>query len=143
MKKIIIGLVLALGALSVASAAAPSASAWESPARPKKTETVTFKVSMHCRNCVNKIQENIAFEKGVKDLKRREHIAEICELVGLKEQFKRVIRNLSKGYKQRVGMAQALTITYIPTKTTPEALEAAIRKLGYSVELIDAPQLGR
>ncbi len=46
--------------------------------------------------------------KGVKDLNRREHIAEICELVGLKEQFKRVIRNLSKGYKQRVGMAQAL-----------------------------------
>ena len=46
--------------------------------------------------------------KGVKDLKRREHIAEICELVGLKEQYKRVIRNLSKGYKQRVGMAQAL-----------------------------------
>lgn len=112
MKKIIIGLVLALGALSVVSAAAPSASAWESPARPKKTETVTFKVSMHCRNCVNKIQENIAFEKGVKDLK-----------ISLEN--------------------KTVTITYIPTKTTPEALEAAIRKLGYSVELVDAPQLGR
>lgn len=68
MKKIIIGLMLAFGALSIA-AAAPVTSAWESPARPKKTETVTFKVGMHCRNCVNKIQENIAFEKGVKDLK--------------------------------------------------------------------------
>jgi len=41
-------------------------------------------------------------------LKRKDHIMEICELVGLKEQVKRVIRNLSKGYKQRVGMAQAL-----------------------------------
>ena len=46
--------------------------------------------------------------KASKELKRKEHIGEICELVGLKEQFKRVIRNLSKGYKQRVGMAQAL-----------------------------------
>ena len=46
--------------------------------------------------------------KSVKELKRRDHVMEICELVGLKDQYKRVIRNLSKGYKQRVGMAQAL-----------------------------------
>ena len=46
--------------------------------------------------------------KASKELKRSEHIMEICELVGLKDQYKRVIRNLSKGYKQRVGMAQAL-----------------------------------
>ena len=35
----------------------------------KKTETVTFKVSMHCKNCANKITENISFDKGVEDLK--------------------------------------------------------------------------
>ena len=46
--------------------------------------------------------------KAPKDLDRRRHIAEICELVGLKEHYKRVIHNLSKGYKQRVGLAQAL-----------------------------------
>ncbi len=46
--------------------------------------------------------------KTVKDLNRKDHVMEICELVGLKDQYKRVIRNLSKGYKQRVGMAQAL-----------------------------------
>lgn len=30
---------------------------------------VTFNVHLHCSSCVKKIQENIAFEKGVKDLK--------------------------------------------------------------------------
>ena len=35
----------------------------------KKTETVTFKVSMHCKSCANKITENISFVKGVEDLK--------------------------------------------------------------------------
>ena len=35
----------------------------------KKTETVTFKVNMHCKNCVAKITDNISFLKGVEDLK--------------------------------------------------------------------------
>ena len=35
----------------------------------KKTETVTFKVNMHCKNCANKITDNISFVKGVEDLK--------------------------------------------------------------------------
>ena len=30
---------------------------------------VTFNVHLHCAGCVKKVQENIAFEKGVKDLK--------------------------------------------------------------------------
>lgn len=46
--------------------------------------------------------------KKVTEVKRTVHIAEICELVGLKDHYKRLIRNLSKGYKQRVGLAQAL-----------------------------------
>lgn len=32
-------------------------------------QEVTFIVSLHCENCVKKVQENIPFEKGVKDLK--------------------------------------------------------------------------
>lgn len=39
---------------------------------------------------------------------REAHIAGICERVGLTHVRKRMIRNLSKGYKQRVGFAQAL-----------------------------------
>ena len=30
--------------------------------------TVVFDVQMHCQNCVNKIEKNSAFERGVKDL---------------------------------------------------------------------------
>jgi Cu2+-exporting ATPase len=36
----------------------------------KKKETVVFRIEgMHCTNCVKKIEKNIAFEKGVTDLK--------------------------------------------------------------------------
>ena len=46
--------------------------------------------------------------KRVSGVKRSAHLDEIVSLVGLTDQYKRLIRNLSKGYKQRVGMAQAL-----------------------------------
>ena len=39
---------------------------------------------------------------------RQGHIDEICELTGITQVYGRVIRNLSKGYRQRVGLAQAL-----------------------------------
>ncbi len=42
------------------------------------------------------------------DKPRSEHITSICELVGLLDVRRRLIKNLSKGYKQRVGIAQAL-----------------------------------
>ena len=39
---------------------------------------------------------------------RRAHIDAVCEKVGISDKTERMIRNLSKGYKQRVGFAQAL-----------------------------------
>lgn len=45
--------------------------------------------------------------KGCK-LNRDAHIQEICSLVKITDVYKRVIKNLSKGYRQRVGFAQAL-----------------------------------
>lgn len=45
--------------------------------------------------------------KGVKS-GRKEHIADILEITGLADCAKRLIKNLSKGYRQRVGIAQAL-----------------------------------
>ena len=45
--------------------------------------------------------------KGCK-LNREAHLAEICEVVRIGDVRRRVIRNLSKGYRQRVGIAGAL-----------------------------------
>jgi len=45
--------------------------------------------------------------KGCK-LKKVEHLVEICEVTNLTGVTGRLIKNLSKGYKQRVGLAQTL-----------------------------------
>ncbi len=41
-------------------------------------------------------------------LPKKEHVDEIMSLVGLEKHGARLIKNLSKGYRQRVGFAQAL-----------------------------------
>ena len=41
-------------------------------------------------------------------LPRKAHIKDVCDLVKITHVYDRVIKNLSKGYKQRVGLAQAL-----------------------------------
>lgn len=56
------------------------------------------------------VEEYLIFNyelKGCK-LNRTKHLEEICEVVKIKDVYKRVIKNLSKGYRQRVGIAQAL-----------------------------------
>lgn len=56
------------------------------------------------------VKEYLNFAYDLKDckLKRSEHLDEICEIVKIKDVYNRVIKNLSKGYRQRVGIAQAL-----------------------------------
>ncbi len=51
---------------------------------------------------------NFVYDLKKCKLPRRSHLAEICSLVRISDVKNRVIRNLSKGYKQRVGVAQAL-----------------------------------
>ena len=41
-------------------------------------------------------------------LNRKAHIDEICDVIKIKDVEGRLIKNLSKGYRQRVGIAQAL-----------------------------------
>lgn len=50
----------------------------------------------------------VAGIKGVRGGKRKEQIETAMERLGIKDMKKRLIRNLSKGYRQRVGFAQAL-----------------------------------
>jgi ABC-2 type transport system ATP-binding protein len=45
--------------------------------------------------------------KGI-SLPKKEHIAEISRAVDIEPMQKRIIKNLSKGYQQRVGLAQAM-----------------------------------
>ena len=56
------------------------------------------------------VEEYLIFVYNLKGctMNRTKHLEEICEVVRIKDVYKRVIRNLSKGYKQRVGIAQAL-----------------------------------
>ena len=56
------------------------------------------------------VKEYLDFMYDLKQvtIPRKEHIEEICRLVQITNVYKRLIRNLSKGYRQRVGIAQAL-----------------------------------
>ena len=56
------------------------------------------------------VKEYLCFIYDLKKCKlpRNTHLKEICELVKIDNVYNRIIKNLSKGYKQRVGLAQAL-----------------------------------
>ncbi len=56
------------------------------------------------------VDEYLNFNYDLKNctFPRIPHINEICEVTKIADVRKRLIRNLSKGYKQRVGIAQAL-----------------------------------
>ena len=51
---------------------------------------------------------NFMYDLKKVTLPREKHMREICSLVKINEVYGRLIANLSKGYKQRVGIAQSL-----------------------------------
>jgi ABC-2 type transport system ATP-binding protein len=60
-----------------------------------------------------RVREHLEFICGLKGIcknkkTRAAHIEEVCERVGIFDVKERMIRNLSKGYRQRVGFAGAL-----------------------------------
>ena len=56
------------------------------------------------------VKEYLHFIFDLKKVKlpRDPHIKEVCRLVRIEDVYERLIRNLSKGFQQRVGIAQAL-----------------------------------
>ncbi len=76
-------------------------------AKRNNRETVVFSVPMDCQGCVDKIEHNIAFEKGV---------------TALDIDFER----------------QQVSVTYNVTKTTPELLSEAFRKIGKDCRIISS-----
>lgn len=57
------------------------------------------------------VEEYLTFVCDIKEVRKRSqkpHLDDIYELVKITNERKRLIKNLSKGYKQRVGLAQAL-----------------------------------
>ena len=57
------------------------------------------------------VDEYLKFVCSIKDVKKsyiKSHLDDITELIRITDVRGRLIKNLSKGYKQRVGMAQAL-----------------------------------
>lgn len=57
-----------------------------------------------------RVREYLSFVYDLKgcSLPKKQHINDVCEVVKLSHVKDRLIKNLSKGYKQRVGIAQAL-----------------------------------
>jgi ABC-2 type transport system ATP-binding protein len=56
------------------------------------------------------VKEYLNFVYDLKKCKlpRKAHLEDVCGLVKITDVYDRIIRNLSKGYRQRVGLAQAL-----------------------------------
>lgn len=84
------------------------------------------------------VQEYLTFAaelKGVKKAERKEQVCRAARRTGLETVLPRLIRSLSKGYKQRVGIAQALLgsprliILEEPTVGLDPAQVIEIRKL--------------
>lgn len=48
--------------------------------------------------------------RGIRMVKRKAHIQQLCEMTGVPDRLNMPTRVLSKGYKQRVGLAQALIV---------------------------------
>ncbi|HEX6970794.1 MAG TPA: ABC transporter ATP-binding protein, partial [Limnochordia bacterium] len=57
---------------------------------------------------VREYLEFVARVKHVPKARRKRHLEEIAQRVGIEDVYTRLVRNISKGYRQRVGLAQAL-----------------------------------
>ena len=91
MKKTIIIIMTALMAFAAASFAGPKKKA--------EIKEVTFSVHLHCANCMKKVQENISFEKGVKDL----HVCLEDQIVYIKYDASKTSEETLKAAIEKLG----------------------------------------
>ena len=84
MKKTIILILAALVAFVAPSMVSGNSEVYAQTVKKTKQKSeikgVTFNVHLHCAGCVKKVQENLAFEKGVKDL----HVCMESQVIALK-----------------------------------------------------------
>ncbi|MFM1921503.1 MAG: hypothetical protein RLZZ303_3137 [Candidatus Hydrogenedentota bacterium] len=66
------------------------------------------RVPLYEEMAVTAFLDFVARVKGLSRVQRKEEIARALERCGLTDMARRMIGNLSKGYRQRVGLAQAL-----------------------------------
>ena len=106
MKKTIILAIAALMTFSVSSAyaattdvTAQSSLTHKKPAKKKELKEVTFNVHLHCENCMKKVQENISFEKGVKDL----HVCLDDQTVSIKYDAAKTTEDKLKAAIEKLG----------------------------------------
>ncbi len=107
MKKTIILTIAALMTVSAVTSVASTVTSAESsiltdkkPSKKKgEIKEVTFNVHLHCENCVKKVQENIAFEKGVKDL----HVCLEDQTVSLKYDAAKTSEETLKAAIEKLG----------------------------------------
>lgn len=65
-------------------------------------------VPLYPEMLVSSFLSYVAEVKGVPRRERKREVERVMERSGLQDMGKRILRNLSKGYRQRVGLAQAL-----------------------------------
>ena len=63
---------------------------------------------LHPELTVRESMEYVCGLQGIRPGKRKAHIQQLCEMTGVADRLNMPTRSLSKGYKQRVGLAQAL-----------------------------------
>ena len=84
---------------SVSESVTTEASAQKKPKKKAEVKEVTFNVNLHCANCVKKVQENIAFEKGVKDL----HVCLEDQIVSIKYDASKTSEDTLKSAIEKLG----------------------------------------
>ena len=115
MKKIITIILAASLALMVSDAAVAASLSVVSSVNDKKPakvkgeiKEVTFHVHLHCNNCVNKVKENISFERGVKDL----HVCLEDQIVSVKYDSSRTSEEILKNAIEKLGYKVDGTATH-------------------------------